>query len=137
MRLRRLIGLTVGAVAVSGTAVAEDRPYEVLAATLDGRVTMAIVDRQGAAIAIEIGDDRPEIIQGLAAGAILSDLREIVSGEGDRQYTVSSGIASSVVRLNGDIQTGRATPAEAARLIDDLPGLTITQKGQLKAILSL
>jgi hypothetical protein len=122
---------------VTGAAsAADDRPFELLSATLDGRLTMAIVNEQGAAIAIEI-DEEPQIIRGLAAGAILSDLREAAMQQPANDLTVASGATHSEVRVDGAIRVGRATRAETEAVIDGLPNLTDDQRKALKALLAL
>ncbi|MEM6648948.1 MAG: hypothetical protein AAF603_01720, partial [Pseudomonadota bacterium] len=114
---RRLAGATLGAAAVSGGSAlgAEDRPFEVLAATLDGRPTVAIVDHHGTAIAVELAPRASQIVQGLAAGAILSDLRdatEVIDFKdlSDPEFAISSGhLGQTEIIMNGEVKVGRVS----------------------------
>lgn len=59
-----------------GRAQAAPTSFEVLDGLVDGRRTLAVVNQAGTAVAIDLSDERPKVIEGIAAGAILSDLRE-------------------------------------------------------------
>lgn len=99
---------------MTGAASADEADFEILSATIDGRLTVAFVNQQGTAVALSLGSETPEIIRGVAAGAILSDLRD---------------------RAGEAMAAGRVTAAELATVIDDLPQLTAGQRQQLKAML--
>ncbi|MEM9422806.1 MAG: hypothetical protein AAF986_09935 [Pseudomonadota bacterium] len=135
--LRQIVGMAAGAAAASGGALAEERPFEVLAATLEGRPTWAIVDGNGAAIAVELKGDTTEIIQGVAAGAILSDLRTVAAEFGRSEIYVSSGAAASEVVVDGDVRVGRTSRDETSDIIDSLPHLSEAQRRELRLYLSL
>lgn len=142
--LQTLLNFTVGSVAVAGTMAEIDRPYEMLSATLEGRPLIAFVDHHGTAVAVDLTQTRPEIITGLAAGAILSDLRDIVGqpsqviGQGDgKTLTVSSGLDHSEVRVDGTVRAGRVSGAELGEIIDSLEQLSTLQRQRLKSMLSL
>ena len=80
----------------------------------------------------------PEIIQGLAAGAILSDLRQVANDSSPSHMQVSSGRAlHSEVRVDGAIRVGRASRAETEAVIEGLPHLSVNQRNELRALLSL
>lgn len=137
----RVLGMAAGVAALTGAANAaraETPQFELLSATLDGRLTLAIVNHDGAAVAVELHGDETEIIRGVAAGAILSDLRDLAAAQAaSSRYEVSSGSAHSQVRVNGALRVEQATPMDAARVIDGLPNLTPQQRQQLRALLSL
>lgn len=135
--LQTLLNITAGTVAVAGSLAEAEQPYELLSATLDGRILMAIVDDQGAAVAIDLSATRPEIISGIAAGAILSDIRDANASENDKTMTVSSGSTTSEVQVDGDIVVGRANAKELSAIIDTLDQLTELQRRQLKTMLGL
>ncbi|WOI53914.1 hypothetical protein [Parvularcula sp. LCG005] len=132
--LKKLVGVAAGAAALSGNAPAEEeRPYEVVSGTIDGRLTMAIVNIHGAAIVVELNDEDPEIIRGLAAGAILSDLRD-AAGQGDNLLTVSSGVSQSEVLLDRELKTGFVSVSETLQVIDSLPTLSESQRNELRSM---
>ena len=135
--LQHLLNLTAGTMAVAGSMAAEDRSYELLSATLDGRLLVAFVDYQGTAVAVDLTAERPEIITGLAAGAILSDLRDAAVDVDEETYHISSGASHSQIRVDGDVHVGRANPTEVAAVIDTLPQLLPLQRQHLKTSLGL
>lgn len=120
MMFGKTIRMAVGAAAITGAAAADDRHYEYISAEIDGRLTVAFVDGQGTAVALALGRDRPEIIRGLAAGAILSDLRERIG--------FPNGFHGGHAHMNAP---------QLAAVIDDLPQITALQRQQLKAWLAV
>ena len=136
--LRQIVGMSAGAAAAStGASFAEEKPYELLVATLEGRPTWAIVDVNGAAIAVELHGDTMEIIQGVAAGAVLSDLRAVAARFEEGSISVTSGVPVSEVTIDGKARAGRASREEALRIIDGLPHLNEDQRRELRRYLSL
>lgn len=141
--LQALLNLTAGTVAVAGAMAEVDKPYEFVSATLDGRVLVAFVDHQGTAVAVDLSRSRPEIIDGLAAGVILSDLRDVAANEADNTLSISSGVPHSEVRVDGevrvegDIHAGKASALEIKSVIDAIEQLSPSQRQQLKAKLAL
>ncbi len=138
--LKRFMGVAAGAAVATAAATAEEpSSFELLAATLDGRLTMAIVNHNGIAVAIELQDETPEIIQGLAAGAILSDLREIVT-QGDEApalIEIASGSTHSQVRVDGAMRVGHASRAQTEEVLRGLPNMTPERLQELRSLLSL
>lgn len=146
---KRVVSLAAGAALMSGAAAADDRPYELVAAHLDGRFIMAIVNRHGTAVAVEI-DEESNVIHGLAAGAILSDLRAAAvpasnvslftdgqAGNSGKTVQVASGAERSTVAVDGEVHVGRASLQEAADAIENLPKLTEAQRRELRSYLGL
>lgn len=133
---RKFLGLALAASVSVAAGPGDDRRYELLSATLDGQLTMAIVERDGMAIAVRL-DPEPEIMRGLAAGTVVQDLRAAVAALPPGRLQIASGLAHSEVRVDGTVQVRRANPAEAAAAIDGLSQLTDEEKSELKAMLSL
>lgn len=134
---QQLLSLAAGSVAVAGAIAEDDRPYEWLSATLDGRVLVAFVDYQGTAVAVDLTGERPEIITGLAAGAVLSDLRDAAGEVDDGLVTVASGLGHSQVSVDGAIKVGRASRDQMLHVIDGLGAMPDLQRHQLKGLLGL
>ncbi|MEM9232914.1 MAG: hypothetical protein AAGA69_01585 [Pseudomonadota bacterium] len=135
--LQQLLNLTVGTIAVAGTIAEDERSYELLSATLDGRLLVAFVDYQGAAVAVDLTHERPEIITGLAAGAILSDLREATTDVEGSDMRITSGLGHSEVRVDGAVRVGQASREQVLRLIEDMPRMQPLHRQQLKSTLGL
>lgn len=139
--LQTLLNITASTVAVTGVVAENERAYELLSATLDGRVLIAIVDYQGAAVAVDLTTEKPEIITGLAAGVILSDLRDLAEKEeidSDRSVIrTSSGLPYSEVRIDGEVQVGRVSSEDLKAVIDELTMMPPLQRQQLRRALGL
>lgn len=137
--LKRVAGVlagTVGAAAMSHAAAGvDDDPYELLTGELNGRLTMAIVNAQGTAVAVEFDEERGRIVRGIAAGAILSELRDTLGPRADVDHVVGSGADSSVVRLNGRLMVGKASRSETLAAINEMSELTEAQKAELVSLL--
>ena len=138
--LKRVIGAAAGAAgaaAVSHAGMIDDHPFEVLRGQLDGLPTVAIVNHQGTAIAVELDAERATIVRGLAAGAILSDLREAAVERANVTHQVRSGAPYSSVRVDGELLVGPASRAETLAAIEALPQLSEAQKRELIGLLAL
>ncbi|WP_031549412.1 hypothetical protein [Parvularcula oceani] len=123
--LLRVLGLAAASAAYSSAAVAEEGGFELLSGIVDGNSVMLFVDRNGTAVAIELSERGAQVLTGLAAGALLSEVRE-ADGEPDL-----TGQALSALRAE------RASTKEASALIDEMTVLNDTQKARLRTALAL
>ncbi|GGY49941.1 hypothetical protein [Parvularcula lutaonensis] len=67
----------------AGDMAAESRAYDITSARLPGRSIIAFEKRGGSAAALEVTERGAEILKGLAAGAILSELDEVRAARSD------------------------------------------------------
>ena len=123
--LLRVLGLAAASAAYSSAAVAEEGGFELLSGIVDGNSVMLFVDRNGTAVAIELSERGAQVLTGLAAGALLSEVRE-ADGEPDL-----TGQALSALRAE------RASTKEASALIDEMTVLNDTQKARLRTAMAL
>ncbi len=123
--LLRVLGLAAASAAYSSAAVAEEGGFELLSGIVDGNSVMLFVDRNGTAVAIELSERGAQVLTGLAAGALLSEVRE---AEGGPDLT---GQALGALRAE------RASTREASLLINDMTVLNDTQKARLRTALAL
>lgn len=97
------------------------RDFDITSARLPGRSIIAFEKRGGQAAALEVTESGAEILQGLAAGALLSELDEVKSNRSD--------LTMPLIRDEG------ASRAEAEAFIQSLDLLDGTEKKQLMGAL--
>lgn len=107
--------------AYSGALAAGEGGFALLSATLLSAElgetdVMVFVAPQGTAAAVELSERGPQVLTGLAAGALLSEVEE----------------AAEPLRL-----ADRASPAAAAAMIDAMVALNDDQRAKLRGALSL
>ena len=105
----------------SAGTVGDARDFDITSARLPGRSIIAFEKRGGQAAALEVTEQGAEILQGLAAGALLSELDEVKSQR--------SGLTMPLIRDEG------ARRAEAEAFIQSLDLLDGTEKKQLMGAL--
>ena len=121
--LSRLFGLATANATLPPAADAEGG-FELVSAVVDGRPVIVFVAPQGTAAAVEMGEARALVLTGLAAGIVLSDVEEAANGP-------APGVSAASSRMS------RLSAHDAEALIEGLVGLTLGQKDQLRAALSL
>lgn len=94
-----------------------DRGFAITSARLPGRSIIAFENAGGQAAALEVTDRGAEILRGLAAGAVVSELEDA--------RTNSDGIAMPLIRDEG------ASREEAEDLIRSLELLDVLEKKEL------
>ncbi|NNU17637.1 hypothetical protein HK107_14995 [Parvularcula sp. ZS-1/3] len=95
----------------------EARDYDITSARLPGRSIITFEKRGGQAAALEVTERGAEILQGLAAGAVLSELDEV--------RAAPAGMSMPLVRDEG------ASRKEAEAFIHSLDLLDMTEKKEL------
>ena len=103
---------------VSEAPEVDDEGFDITTARLPGRSIIAFQKRGGQATALEVTERGTEILQGLAAGVILSELEEVQNAAEDLAvYPLAEG--------------GSASRAEAEAFIQSLDLLDGTEKQAL------
>ena len=102
-------------------SVDEIRDFDITSARLPGRSIIAFEKRGGQAAALEVTERGAEILQGLAAGALLSELDEVKTSRSD--------LTMPLIRGEG------ASRAEAEAFIQSLDLLDMTEKKRLMGAL--
>ncbi|MBB4657783.1 hypothetical protein [Parvularcula dongshanensis] len=115
--MRKILGVMLAGAAYSGAALADDDGFELLSATLEGTPVMVFVDGRGTAVAVEVTDRGAQVLTGLAAGALLSDLRE--------------------AEALPTFRASRASYTDAEAMIETLAGLSELQRSKLRTALAL
>lgn len=105
----------------AGEDLAEGRAYDITSARLPGRSIIAFEKRGGSAAALEVTERGAEILKGLAAGAILSELDEV--------RETRSGLSMPLIRDEG------ASREEAEAFIRSLDLLDGAEKRALMGAL--
>lgn len=81
--IRGLLKRRSGEASGASAGAAGEQAYDIISARLPGRSIIAFEKRGGQAAALEITERGAEILKGLAAGAVLSELDEVrATGDG-------------------------------------------------------
>lgn len=96
----------------------DDSQFEIISARLPGRSVITFQKRGGQATALEVTDQGAEILKGLAAGAVVSELEDARTEDGDGEVMPLTG---------GSV----ATRAEAEAFIQSLDLLDMADKRRL------
>lgn len=116
--VRRVSRLAAASAVLSQAAVAETG-YQLVSASLEGRDVIVFLDGAGTAVAVEMDDARAQVLTGLAAGALLSDVE------------AARGADRPAFKLD------QATGSGLAALIDGMGRLSDAQKNELRRALAI
>ena len=116
--VRRAFRLAAAGAVLSQTAVAEGS-FQLVSASLEGRDVIVFLDGAGTAVAVEIAEAEAQVLTGLAAGAVLSDVEAAQAAD------------------RPSFKLDRATRTGMAALIDGMGRLSGAQKNELRQALSI